>query len=352
MTVTSPAGLPAPAGPLRMTPGRWAALAVAVPVALALIGLTGFSLVSSAARGSYPFSYTVPVQDGGMALSVNANGAGHPSSVTLRRAAAGSAARLTGTVQYGLFRPDVSEWTGPDISEGIGPDIGPGSTPVGAAVGVDCAGVGAGECGMNASLDVPARTAVTLWSNGGDIAASGFSSGVALSAAGGNITATNLAGNVQLDTGGGVLTADALTGTLVINAEGGNVNAGNWATTGTMRVDTGGGDFTANGLTGDLLLAAEGGEIQATGVASAAASISSGGGDVTLAFSQAPQSLQIAAEGGNVTVILPPGSTTYNISAPDTQGGNVSYPSSLASSASHRALIIDSGGGDITISRG
>ena len=212
--------------------------------------------------------------------------------------------------------------------------------------------MGSGDCGMNASLDVPARTAVTLWSNGGDIAASGLSSGVALSAAGGNITATNLAGDVQLDTGGGDLTADALTGTLLINAEGGNVNAGNWATTGTMRVDTGGGDFTANGLTGDLLLAAEGGDIQANGVACAAASISSGGGDVTLAFSQAPQSLQITAEGGNVTVILPPGNTTYDISAPDTQGGNVSYPSSLASSASHRAIIIDSGGGDITISKG
>jgi Putative adhesin len=352
MTVTSPAGLSGPAGPLRMTPGRWAALAVAVPVALALIGLTGFSLVSSVARGSYPFSYTVPVQDGRVALSVNADGASNAGLVTLRRASAGSAARLTGTVQYGLFRPDVSEWTGPDISEGIGPDIGPGSTPVGAAVGVDCPGVGSGDCGMNASLDVPARTAVTLWSNGGDIAASALSSGVALSAAGGNITATNLAGDVQLDTGGGNLTADALTGTLLINAEGGNVSAGNWATTGTMRVDTGGGDFTANGLTGDLLLAAEGGEIQANGVACAAASISSGGGDVTLAFSQAPQSLQITAEGGNVTVVLPPGNTTYDISAPDTQSGNVSYPSSLASSASHRAIIIDSGGGDITISRG
>ena len=76
MTVTSPARLPGPVGPLRMTPGRWAALAVAVPVALALIGWAGFSLVSSVARGSYPFSYAVPVQDGRVALSVNANAAG------------------------------------------------------------------------------------------------------------------------------------------------------------------------------------------------------------------------------------------------------------------------------------
>ena len=310
-----------------MTPGRWAALAVAVPVALALIGWASFSLVSSVARGSYSFSSTVPVQDGRVALSVNANGAGYSGSVTLRQTSASSAARLTGTVQYGLFRPDVSEWTALDLSEGIGPDIGQGSTPVGLAVGVDCAGVGSGGCGMNTSLDVRARTAVTLWSNGGDIAAAGLSSGVALSAGGGNITATDLAGNVQLDTGGGDLTADALTGTLLVDAEGGNVNAGNWATTGTMRVDTGGGDFTANGLTGDLLLATEGGGITANGVAAAAAVISSGGGDVTVAFSQVPQSLQITAEGGNVTVILPPGSTRYNISTPDTRAATSATPS-------------------------
>ena len=49
-------------------------------------------------------------------------------------------------------------------------------------------------------------------------------------------------------------------------------------------------------------------------------------------------------------MILPPGDTKYDISTPDTQGGNVSYPSSLASSASHRAITVDSGGGDITIS--
>ncbi len=78
----------------------------------------------------------------------------------------------------------------------------------------------------------------------------------------------------------------------------------------------------------------------------------SGGGDVTLAFTQAPQNLQITAEGGNVTVILPPGSTTYDISTPDTEGGNVSYPSSLVSSTSSHKITIDSGGGDITISQG
>jgi Putative adhesin len=332
MTVTSPPGLPDTVSPLRMTPGRWLALAVAVPVALALIGWTGFSLVSSTARGSYLFSYAVPVQDGQVAVSVNSG------NVTLREAPGASAARLTGTVQYGLFRPDISEYT----------------TPTGANLGLDCSGASSlnGKCGANAVLDVPARTAVTLWSNGGDIAASGFSSGMTLWAGGGNVVANNMTGDLQLDTGGGDLTASGLTGTLQIATEGGNVNAGNWAASGTMRVDTGGGDLNVDGLTGDLQLATEGGNVDASGLSSAVTSMQSGGGDVTLAFTQAPQNLQITAEGGNVTVILPPGDTKYDISTPDTAGGNVSYPSSLAGPASHRTITVDSGGGDITISQG
>jgi Putative adhesin len=331
MTVTSPARLPGTAGPPRMTPGRWTALAIAVPVALVLIGWTGFSLVTTVAKGSYPFSYAVPVRDGQVALNDSAG------NVTLREAqASGSSARLTGTVQYGLFRPDISEF----------------ATPTGANLGVDCAAVISGDCWVNAALDIPARTAVTLWSNGGNIAASGFSSGMSLWAGGGNITVNNLSGDLQMDTEGGDLAANGLTGTLQVATEGGNVNAGGWTGSGTIRVDTGGGDLDASGLSGDLQLATEGGNVDASGVSSPVASIVSGGGDITLAFTQVPQNLQITAQGGNVTVILPAGGTTYDISTPDTQGANVTYPSSLADSASHHFITVDSGGGDITISQG
>ncbi len=312
-----------------MTPGRWVALAVGVPVALALIGWTGFSLITAVARGSYPFSYAVPVDDGQVAVNINA------ADVTLREAPGSSTARLTGVVQYGLFRPGISEST----------------TPTGANVGVNCNAINS-NCGMSATLDIPARTAVTLWSNGGNIAAAGFSSGMTLWAAGGNVTATDLAGNLQLDTGGGDLAGTGLTGALQIATEGGNVNAGNWTDTGTMRLDTGGGDFTANGLSGDVQLLTEGGNVDVNGMASGTTNLQSGGGDVTLAFTQVPRDLQITAEGGNVTVILPPGSTKYDISTPDLSGGNVDYPSSLSSSKSLKTITIDSGGGDVTISQG
>jgi Putative adhesin len=321
-------GVPGPFGALRMTPGRWMALAIGVPAALALIGWTGFSLVTTVARGSYPFSYTVPVSDGQAAVNITTG------NVTLREAPGNSTARLTGIVQYGLIRPGISETT----------------TSSGANIGMNCDGIDT-DCGMSATLDVPARTAVTLWSNGGDISASDFSSGVTLWAQGGNVNAGDLSGDVHLDTGGGDLTATGLAGTLQVDTEGGNIYAGNWTSSRTVRVDTGGGDVTVNGLSGNLQLATEGGNVDASGMASDVIGMNSGGGDVTLTLTQAPQNLQITAEGGNVTVILPPGSTKYGLSLPNTDGGNVSYPQSLVNPKSPNKISIDSGGGDISVSQ-
>jgi Putative adhesin len=325
MTGGYPAGAWLPSGPLRMTPGRWTVLALAVPVALALIGWAGFNLVSSFAKGSYPFSFAVPVLDGQVNVNLNAG------NITMRQVP-GEQARVTGTVQYGLFRPDMTENT----------------TPGASAVGVNCDGV-ASNCNVNANLDVPARTAVTLASNGGDIGVSGFSSKLTLSAAGGNLTASNLAGQLLLDTGGGDLTGNGLSGTIQISTEGGNVNVGNLV--GPMRLDSGGGDLTGNGFKGNLQMFTEGGNIDANAVVSQQISIASGGGDVTVGLSQPPAKLTITADGGNVTVILPPGDTKYAISTPDTQGGNVNFPSTLVSPTSPHAITIDSGGGDITISQ-
>jgi Putative adhesin len=313
--------------PLRMTPARWVVLALALPVALALIGWTGFSLVGLVAKGSYPFSYAVPVHNGQVNVTLNGG------NVTLRQVS-GSAAQVTGIVQYGLFRPGISE----------------SAAPGGVYVGVNCDAINS-NCGANATLDVPARTAVTVSSDGGDIGVSGFSSGMTLSTEGGNLTASNLAGYLNLDTSGGDLTGTGLTGTINITTEGGNVGASNVVGTSTVRMDTGGGDLSTNGITGNLQFSTDGGNVNADAVTSQQVTITSGGGDVTLAFSQVPSNLRITAQGGNVTVILPSGDTKYDISTPDTQGGNVNFPSTLASSTSPDKISVDSGGGDITITQ-
>src|SRR2546423_8372879 len=45
---------PRPPADLRMTPGRWATLAIGVPIALVLIGWSAFSLVASIGGGGLP----------------------------------------------------------------------------------------------------------------------------------------------------------------------------------------------------------------------------------------------------------------------------------------------------------
>jgi len=326
MTLTQATGAYRASGHLRMTPGRWVAVALAVPVALALIGWTGFDLVTAIARGSYTFSYAVQAHDGQVALNLNGG------NVTLRQGS-GGVARLTGTVQYGLIRPSLNENT----------------AATGTSVGINCDGI-ATDCGVDATLAVPAHTAVSLGSNGGDVAITDWTGHLALSTAGGNINAGNLAGTVAIVTSGGDVTGSALTGNVQISTGGGNINAADLA--GTVRLDTGGGDLTTTGLSGTVQISTEDGNVNGTSVSTGQLTIDTGGGDVTLAFTQPPTDLNIVASDGNISLVLPPGGTKYDISTPNSASGNVSYPSSLFSSTSPDHITLNGGGGDISISQG
>jgi hypothetical protein len=325
MTLTHTAGARRASGNLRMTPGRWVAVALAVPVAIALIGWTGFDLVTAIARGSYAFSYAVQVHDGQVALNLNGG------DVTLRQGS-GGAARLTGTVQYGLIRPGLTENT----------------AATGTSVGINCDGI-TSDCGVDATLAVPAQTAVSLGSNGGDVAISDWTGHLAVSTGGGNINAGSLAGTLQIVTGGGDLTASALSGNVQISTEDGNVNADDLA--GTVRLDTGGGDLTTNGLSGNVQISTEDGNINGNSVSSRQLTIDTGGGDVTLVFTQPPTDLNIVASDGNINLVLPSGNTKYDISTPNTAGGNLNIPSSLINPASPDTISLNSGGGDVTITQ-
>ena len=307
-----------------MTPGRWVAVALAVPVAIALIGWTGFTLVTTMAQGSYPFSYPVQVRGGQVAVNVN------EGNVTLRQAF-GAAARLTGTVQYGLVRPGITEST----------------TPTGTNVGINCDGI-ATDCGMDATLAVPARTAVSLASYGGDIAISDWTGPLALSTGGGNIDAGNLAGTLRIVTSGGDLTGSALTGNVQISTQGGNINADDLA--GTVRLYTSGGDLTSDAMSGNVQISTGGGNVNGNAVSSPQLTIFSSGGDVTLAFTRPPTNLEITSSDGNMSLVLPPGAR-YDIATPNTDSGNVNYPSSLFSSTSPNKITLNSGGGDISITQ-
>src|ERR1700761_8114235 len=71
---TGPASGPAasrsrPPTVLRMTPGRWITLLIGVPIALAFIGWSAFSLVASIGQASFPVSTTIPVKHGRLVAS-------------------------------------------------------------------------------------------------------------------------------------------------------------------------------------------------------------------------------------------------------------------------------------------
>jgi Putative adhesin len=286
MTAQSPARLaspPAVRGQLPLTPGRWFALFIGVPVLLAIIGFAGLNFVALAGQASFTVRDTIPVHNGQVTARVNSG------DIMLRQAASGggSAAEFTGTAHYSLFRPTVR------IS--------------GSTVTFPC-GFVVGSCSLSATLQVPARTAVSLFTYGGDATIPSFAgSPLTVNTDGGNLTAASLAGNLDLSTGGGDLTVGKLEGPVSVRTDGGNLG------------------------------------IQAMEAANP--TVSSGGGDVFLVFRTAPHNLQIRSDGGNVTVVLPHGK--YRVST-NADGGNVNNAVGSQSGATN-VITVDSGGGDINI---
>jgi Putative adhesin len=283
--MTTPATRPPrPSAPLRMTPGRWAALAIGVPVALAFIGWTGFSFVTGLGRASFPVNTSIPIQNGHLVASTGGG------DITLRQDQARSnMARLAGTVQYSIIRPRLT------INRG--------------GLHLDCRLL-TGNCGLNATLDVPLDTAVNLASEGGNMQVSGIDSDVTLESGGGDVTVSRVGGIANVST------------------DGGNVAASDLART--LKFSTSGGDVSGNGLSAPQV------------------TTESGGGNVTLAFTKAPVNLNIHSDGGDITILLPHGSTHYAITGtPD--GGEYPTPSVPTSSTSANTITVDSGGGNINI---
>jgi hypothetical protein len=274
----SPARLP-------MTRGRWLALAIGVPVALALIGWTGFSFVSLLGQASFPVDTAIPLEHGRLVASMNG------ADIVLRpgRAQNGQA-RLKGTAHYSLVRPHFAVHS--------------------AALNFDCR-IPAGNCGLDATLAVPPRTVVSLATGGGNIQVSGLQSSLTLNSGGGDVTVSGPEGPVIANTGGGNLAAGDLGGPL--------------------RFSTSGGDVNSNGLS------------------AATVTTSSGGGNVTLVFTRPPANLDVTSGGGDITILLPPGGTEYAITDRPGGGDYSRAATVPINSASPHKIVVDSGGGNIRI---
>jgi hypothetical protein len=281
----SPGGHPR-LGRLPITPGRRAAILIGVPIVFLILATGGFAAVGGAAAASFPVAESVPIPGG--KLTMNLGGGG---SATLRGSDVNSAtARVSGIVTYHLTRPSLQVGAG-DIS-------------------LNCPKVNAGNCGLNATVDVPPGIALNVQTGGGNLTASDLSGGATLNTDGGDLTLTNVAGQSDL----------------ALASSGGNVHLS---------------QVSSQAVT----ISADGGDITGSAVTAAALTASSGGGDVTLTLAGAPRDLQVNADGGNVTIVVPQGSYIVTASA---DGGTVSAPSSTP--GARNVISVSSGGGDISIS--
>jgi hypothetical protein len=232
---------------LPLTRARRIALVIGVPLCLLLTGYTGLSLVADVGQGHFPVNYAFP---------------------------ADTRARLTGTATYSLVRPDLKTR----------------HTSGGVAIRYNCM-IPAGNCGLDATLSVPAQTVASVSTGGGDATAVG--------------------------------------------------------TTGTVTLSTGGGDVTADRVSGVLSLNTGGGSIHGTAITAPRVTAHSGGGDIVIVFTQVPRDVQVDTGGGNVTIVVPPGSAQYHVTA-HTDGGTLTESLPINTS-SPNVIAVTTGGGDITI---
>jgi hypothetical protein len=272
---------------LRMTPGRRVLLAVGVPLILIAIGWTAFGLIASFGTARFSVGGTIPLVNGQVVASFGGG------DVTVNQGRANGPAEMLARIQYSLVRPRFSRQTGAD----------------GTHVKLDC-GIPTGNCELGAHVSVPAGTGVNLSSQGGDMRVSGVSGNAILSSSGGDVTVS----------GGGSRTT----------------------------VNTSGGDLTAGNLGGTVTFTTRGGDVTGTSLTAPATTVSSGGGDVSVTFTTVPDHVNISSAGGDVTVLLPRGSSRYDVSD-STDGGDsrVSVPSGPSS----HVITVDSGGGDLTIAQ-
>jgi hypothetical protein len=162
------------------------------------------------------------------------------------------------------------------------------------------------DCTVNFSLTVPFGVTVSVATQGGPAAISGVAGAV-------------------LDTGGGPARVSLIGGPLTVSTEGGPLVLR--GVTGPLRADTGGGDLTAQD------------------VATATATITTGGGNAMVTFAKAPESVSVSTDGGAAILAVPGG--PYAVAA-DSSGGPQSV-TIATDPAARPTLAVISGGGPLQI---
>jgi hypothetical protein len=307
MATTSPPVTPPDArGRLPLTPGRVIALVIGVPVCLALVANTGFSLLAPFAGGSYPVNYPAPAST----RSLTVDSSGGQLSV---KPATGDRVTLAGTARYSFIKSTLTEHT-------AGGDT---------TVSYHCVPLPSGNCALDATALVPAGLPVVASTDGGNASVSGVSAPVTLSTGGGELSADHVSGPLTLSTDGGNITASDITGP-------------------SLRASSGGGGIQASAVDSPAVtISTAGGNIRATGVTAGTVAASTGGGGIYLVFASVPASVRVNTSGGDITLVLPPGQAKYRVYAHTDSGS--SSDGLAQSSSSANSITATSGGGTIIL---
>ncbi|NXY93808.1 DUF4097 family beta strand repeat protein [Streptomyces sp. BR123] len=107
----------------------------------------------------------------------------------------------------------------------------------------------------------------------------------------------------------------------------------------------GGGETSVRGLTGTTYAKSDGGSVRITDSSAKAVTAKVDGGDVSVHFAAAPDTVDAGTEGGDSTARLPEG--VYDVQA-DTEGGNRKVSVKTDSGCRHK-IKAHTGGGDVTV---
>jgi hypothetical protein len=291
--------------PLPMTRARRVLLVLGLPVVLAFIGALAVNAIALADQVSYHVHRSFAAGPGPIRVSVDNADASY-------RPAPGRRISVTGTLRGSLARPTLT-WQ---------------ATPGNLALHTQCR-VPTGDCSEAFDITVPAGRRLRLSDSSGDLHASNFSGHVTLSDGSGDIGASGLSGVLSVTDGSGDIGASRLSGALSFA--------------------DGSGDIAVSGLTGShVTLSDDSGDISVAGLTGTDVTAKDGSGDITLTFAKVPRRVDVTDASGDVHLVLPHGSTRYQVQA-NSQSGTTSVSVPRTTSPAH-VIIVSVGSGNVTVS--
>jgi hypothetical protein len=162
------------------------------------------------------------------------------------------------------------------------------------------------DCSVSFAMTVPPGVTATVISDGGQVTVSGIAGAI-------------------VDSGGGPVSATKIDGPLTVSTDGGSLLLNGLA--GPLRADTGGGPLSAQAID------------------AVTATVSTGGGSASMAFSAAPDSVTVSTDGGPARLAVPGG--PYLLTA-DSGGGPQSV-GIATDPAARRSITVNSYGGSLWI---